>query len=141
MGQDGYVFRVFAPNAVSVAVMGEFNGWSRTASGMQRDDRGVWELFIPGVKQYDAYKYAIETPEGYQLDKADPYAFHSETRPAMPRRYSTWRDTNGRTAAGSHGGKTICPMNSLSIFMKCTSARGKCMKTAASTPTASSLMS
>ena len=80
-GQDGYVFRVFAPNAVSVAVMGEFNGWSRTASGMQRDDRGVWELFIPGVKQYDAYKYAIETPEGYQLDKADPYAFHSETRP------------------------------------------------------------
>ena len=80
-GQDGYVFRVFAPNAVSVAVMGEFNGWSRTASGMQRDDRGIWELFIPGVKQYDAYKYAIETPEGYQLDKADPYAFHSETRP------------------------------------------------------------
>ena len=80
-GQDGYVFRVFAPNAVSVAVMGEFNGWSRTASVMQRDDRGMWERFIPGVKQYDAYKYAIETPEGYQLDKADPYAFHSETRP------------------------------------------------------------
>ena len=80
-GQDGYVFRVFAPNAVSVAVMGEFNGWSRTASVMQRDDRGIWERFVPGVKQYDAYKYAIETPEGYQLDKADPYAFHSETRP------------------------------------------------------------
>lgn len=80
-GQDGYVFRVFAPNAVSVAVMGEFNGWNRTVSVMQRDDRGMWERFIPGVKQYDAYKYAIETPEGYQLDKADPYAFHSETRP------------------------------------------------------------
>ena len=80
-GQEGYVFRVFAPNAVRVAVMGEFNNWNRSAHTMQRDDRGIWELFIPGVKQYDAYKYAIETPEGYELDKADPYGFHSETRP------------------------------------------------------------
>ena len=80
-GKDGYIFRVFAPNAVRVSVMGEFNGWNRTADPMQRDDRGIWELFCPGVKQYDAYKYAIETETGSQLDKADPYAFHSETRP------------------------------------------------------------
>ncbi|MDR3766120.1 MAG: 1,4-alpha-glucan branching protein GlgB [Butyricicoccus sp.] len=80
-GQEGYVFRVFAPNAVRVAVMGEFNGWNRFANEMQRDDRGMWELFIPGIREYDTYKYAIETPEGYELDKADPYGFHSETRP------------------------------------------------------------
>ena len=57
-GQEGYHFSVFAPNAVEVAVMGEFNGWSRNANVMQRDEQGIWHLFIPGVKQYDAYKYA-----------------------------------------------------------------------------------
>ena len=80
-GKNGYMFRVYAPNAASVAVMGEFNGWSRTAHQMHRDDMGIWELFIPDVRKFDTYKYAIRTPEGYELDKADPYAFHSETRP------------------------------------------------------------
>ncbi len=96
-GQEGYFFRVFAPNAACVAVMGEFNGWRRDGSIMQRDERGMWELFIPGVKQYDAYKYAIETPEGYELDKADPYGFHAETRPGNASKVFdlegyTWQD-------------------------------------------------
>ena len=81
-GQEGYYFSVLAPNAVEVAVMGEFNGWSRNANIMQRDETGIWECFIPGVKQYDSYKYSIHTQDGQFLDKADPYAFHSETRPA-----------------------------------------------------------
>ena len=57
-GQTGYFFRVFAPNAVEVGVMGEFNNWDRTSNMMHRDDWGMWTAFIPGVKQYDAYKYA-----------------------------------------------------------------------------------
>ena len=80
-GAEGYWFRVFAPNAARVSVMGEFNGWDRQANPMDRDSRGMWQTFIVGVKQYDAYKYAIETAEGYQLDKSDPFGFHSETRP------------------------------------------------------------
>ena len=53
-GQEGYYFSVLAPNAVEVAVMGEFNGWSRNANIMQRDETGKWERCIPGVKPYDS---------------------------------------------------------------------------------------
>lgn len=81
-GQEGYHFAVFAPEAAEVAVMGEFNNWSRDAHIMQRDETGIWECFIPGVKQFDAYKYSIRTHDGRELDKSDPYGFHAETRPA-----------------------------------------------------------
>ena len=80
-GEEGAVFRVWAPHAAAVSVMGEFNDWSRDSLPMQTGDGGVWERFVPGVKQYDSYKYAVQTADGRQLDKADPYAFHSETRP------------------------------------------------------------
>lgn len=81
-GQQGYHFSVFAPEAAEVSVMGEFNDWSRDTHMMQRDELGIWECFIPGVCQYDSYKYSIHTKDGQFFDKADPYGFHSETRPA-----------------------------------------------------------
>ncbi|MGN0967988.1 MAG: 1,4-alpha-glucan branching protein GlgB [Oscillospiraceae bacterium] len=80
-GQEGYLFRVWAPHARQVALMGDFNGWDSSALPMERVPDGVWELFVPGLKQYDAYKYAIHTQDGRVLAKADPYAFHAETRP------------------------------------------------------------
>ena len=80
-GQEGWVFRVWAPHAKQVAVMGDFNGWSEDANPMEPLDGGVWEVFIPGLQQYDTYKYAVHTPSGRVLAKADPYAFHAETRP------------------------------------------------------------
>ncbi|MEQ2442714.1 1,4-alpha-glucan branching protein GlgB [Pseudoflavonifractor sp. CLA-AP-H29] len=80
-GQDGYVFRVWAPHARGVSVMGDFNGWSEESHPMNRLDGGVWELFIPGMKQYDTYKYAVHARDGRVLAKSDPYAFHAETRP------------------------------------------------------------
>ena len=80
-GQDGYVFRVWAPHAKGVSVMGDFNGWSEDSHRMSRLDGGVWELFIPGMKQYDTYKYAVHARDGRVLAKSDPYAFHAETRP------------------------------------------------------------
>ncbi len=81
-GQSGWFFRVWAPHAVSVAVAGSFNQWSKEAHVMQQTEGGIWELFIPGLQIYDSYKYVIQTEDGRTLYKSDPYAFHTETRPA-----------------------------------------------------------
>lgn len=81
-GQDGVVFRVWAPNAASVSVIGDFNGWDKTKNVMSLiDNDGVWEEFIAGVKEFDAYKYAVTSKKGETVNKADPYAFHAETPP------------------------------------------------------------
>ena len=80
-GEDGWLFRVWAPHAKAVSVMGEFNGWSEDADPMAPLANGIWEAFLPGLKQYDSYKYAVHTQDGKVLAKADPYAFHAETRP------------------------------------------------------------
>ncbi len=79
---DEVVFRVWAPKARSVSVAGDFNGWNDTASPMETIADGIWETRIPGVKQYDSYKYCVEGADGVRRMKTDPYAFHCETRPA-----------------------------------------------------------
>ena len=77
--EGGAWFRVWAPNAKAISVIGEFNGWNAEANPMKRiENSGVWEVFISGTKQYDNYKYRIITADGRELYKADPYAFHSE---------------------------------------------------------------
>ncbi len=81
-GRDGVVFRVWAPNALSVSVVGDFNDWNSDANYMYRiSDSGVWELFIEGVWQFASYKYCVETPWNERRLKTDPYAFHCQTRP------------------------------------------------------------
>ena len=80
-GQDGYRFRVWAPNAAGVSIMGNFNGWDPENCPMEQINGGIWEKFLPGMQRYDIYKYAIHTRDGRILAKADPYAFHAETRP------------------------------------------------------------
>lgn len=78
-GKKGVYFRVWAPNATSVSVVGSFNFWNTTKNPMELiSDNGVYETFIPKVKKYDKYKYAITSSRG-TVFKADPYAFHSET--------------------------------------------------------------
>ncbi|MBQ3116566.1 MAG: 1,4-alpha-glucan branching protein GlgB [Clostridia bacterium] len=80
-GKSGVIFRVWAPHAESVSVVGDFNGWDKSACVMQRiSDGGIFETFIEGLKEYDTYKYAV-TGGGKTVLKADPYAFHSETPP------------------------------------------------------------
>ncbi|HRR76177.1 MAG TPA: 1,4-alpha-glucan branching protein GlgB [Ruminococcus sp.] len=76
-----FIFRVWAPNAVSISVVGDFNDWDRSANPMSLIADGVWETEISKLKQFDAYKYSIETKDGRILLKADPYASHFETRP------------------------------------------------------------
>ncbi len=79
-GKQGVVFRVWAPKAKSVSVVGDFNDWDKTKNVMNKISKnGVFELFVEGLKQYDMYKYAITN--NTTVFKADPYAFHSQTPP------------------------------------------------------------
>ena len=80
-GAEGFRFRVWAPNAKAVSLMGDFNDWDTDSYYMHTAENGIWELFVPGLKVYDSYKYAVHTHDGRTLAKADPYAFHAETRP------------------------------------------------------------
>lgn len=97
-GVAGAVFRVWAPHALSVSVVGDFNSWNREENPMEKiSENGLWEIFVPEIKQYDLYKYSIETQEGKILLKTDPYAFHMQTRPESASRFYdlgkySWKD-------------------------------------------------
>jgi len=82
-GQPGVVFRVWAPNARSVAVVGGWNRWDASATPMvSLGGSGVWERFVPGVPRGEIYKFHIvSNHDGYEVDKADPYGFLQETPP------------------------------------------------------------
>jgi 1,4-alpha-glucan branching enzyme len=72
-------FAVWAPNAASVAVVGDFNGWDPRANPMQGSDAGVWSARVPEAKPGAVYKFHIVSRNaGYKVDKADPYAFRAE---------------------------------------------------------------
>ena len=79
-GRKGYCFRVWAPHADEVSVVGDFNEWDPEANKMQRLlDGETFELMVDGLKSFSVYKYCIKTKDGRYLYKADPYAFHAET--------------------------------------------------------------
>ena len=81
--KNGVVFRVWAPTARSVSVAGDFNNWNNEANYMYNIGYGVWEVIVAGVKEFCTYKYCIESEYGDRLMKADPYAFHAQTRPGQ----------------------------------------------------------
>jgi 1,4-alpha-glucan branching enzyme len=97
-GRRGVQFAVWAPSARSVSVIGEFNRWNPSANAMRPTPAGIWETFIPDVKQGTIYKYHIESNfRGYKVDKADPYGFAAEIRPQTASRVwdletYTWND-------------------------------------------------
>ena len=100
---DGRVaFRVWAPNAEAVSVVGDFNSWDAQAHKCFPVAPGIWEAIIDNVNVYDCYKYAIKAKSGKTLMKADPYAVHQETRPGTGSkvyelgRYE-WNDANWQT--------------------------------------------
>jgi 1,4-alpha-glucan branching enzyme len=82
--QKGTFFAVWAPNAASVSVIGNFNGWNRASHplGVRWDSSGIFEGFIPGVEEGDIYKYFIVSKNGgLELEKGDPFALRWETPP------------------------------------------------------------
>ena len=95
---DTCTFRVWAPNARRVFVTGEFCSWYPYTYEMKKiNDRGIYEIQVPGVCEFDAYKYVIVTHSGVELWKADPYAKHAETRPLTASKVYTlpeykWKD-------------------------------------------------
>ncbi|MBL8582517.1 MAG: 1,4-alpha-glucan branching protein GlgB, partial [Rhizobiaceae bacterium] len=98
-GASGAHFAVWAPNARRVSVVGDFNEWDGRRNPMRlRADIGIWEIFIPDIGPYRAYKYEIVGADGKTRPlKADPFAFRSEMRPATasittgPMRHE-WKD-------------------------------------------------
>ena len=82
-GVRGVHFAVWAPNAQRVSVIGGFNRWDERIYPMRlHPAQGIWELFIPGLGEGEAYKYSVLSRYGgYHADKADPYGFYGELRP------------------------------------------------------------
>ncbi len=80
--KEGVMFCLWAPHAKSVSVIGDLNSWDGRHHPMQKRLGGIWELFIPGLGDGDLYKYEIRTEKGHCYEKADPYGFQHEVRPA-----------------------------------------------------------
>lgn len=113
-GKAGTYFSVWAPNARSVSVVGDFNNWDRSTHPMQPvQQSGIWDIFVPGVKAGDLYKFAVETSQGYTVLKADPYGNQSQLRPdnasvVADIRHFDWTDQAWRKAHQEK--KTESPM-------------------------------
>lgn len=87
-GTEGMVCRVWAPNAVSVSVAGDFNDWDAKQYPMEKISDGVWEVHLPFVfEPYQTYKFCVESSAGAKVFKSDPYAHHFETRPSTASKY------------------------------------------------------
>ena len=101
-GTQYHCFRVWAPHARSVSLVGDFNRWDRSQTPMHAIGGGVWECCIPRLEQFAAYKYSIEGRDGKIRMKADPYGAHYETRPATASKiYESsyeWKDDAWRKA-------------------------------------------
>ncbi|MFV0441623.1 MAG: 1,4-alpha-glucan branching protein GlgB [Lachnospirales bacterium] len=83
-GIEGVSFVLWAPNASRVSVIGDFNNWDGRVNPMRSlGESGVWELFVPGLKNFDNYKFEIKTHNGDLIEKSDPYANFSELRPSQ----------------------------------------------------------
>lgn len=81
-GVRGFRFAVWAPNARRVSIIGDFNCWDGRRHAMRvRGSSGVWELFIPNMKEGELYKYELKARDGNIIVKADPYGLFSEVRP------------------------------------------------------------
>ena len=115
-GQQGVVFAVWAPNAQDVSVIGNFNGWNREEHKMypRLDSSGIWEIFVPGLGHGEVYKYFIRSTNGYEVEKADPFAAYAEVPPQTASVVwdlnFKWTDGQYRNARMKKAGKPI-PMS------------------------------
>lgn len=80
-GAEGWVFRVWAPKARYVSLIGDFNGWDKAAAPMVKISEGIWEVFSTLPAEGCSYKYFVVGADGREVDKTDPYGFRTTYRP------------------------------------------------------------
>jgi len=103
-GVAGVRFAVWAPSALTVTVTGAFNDWDTRRHPMRLRDGGVWELFIPGIRPGDVYKYRVKSRyNDYEQLKCDPYAFRAEVPPKTASVVHAWEGYEWRDAAWMDG--------------------------------------
>ena len=95
--KNGVTFRVYAPHAQTISVVGSFNNWDDTKNVMKRDFQGIWSCTVKEAKEGDLYKFRVKQASGETVDKIDPYAFRSELRPnnacvIASLEYNKWSD-------------------------------------------------
>ena len=116
-GEPGTWYTVWAPNAVAVYVIGEFNCWNEKANPMKKiADMGIFEIFVPGAEVGQMYKYLIIARDGRKLYKADPYAFWAEKRPGTASRIADISYKWGDVAWLKNREKFTPKMSALSIY-------------------------
>jgi 1,4-alpha-glucan branching enzyme len=121
-GEQGVHFAVWAPNAQSVSVFGDFNGWDKEANPLKAlGASGLWATFIPGIEAGTAYKYHVHSQHhGYQVDKADPFAVHTETPPFTGSKVwdlsYEWDDAEWMTNRGERN-KANAPMSVYEVHL------------------------
>ena len=116
-GEPGTWFTVWAPNAVAVYVIGEFNCWNEKANPMKKiADMGIFEIFVPGAEVGQMYKYLIIARDGRKLYKADPYAFWAEKRPGTASRIADISYKWGDAAWLKNREKFVPKTSALSIY-------------------------
>ncbi len=118
-GIEGFSFIVWAPNAQRVSVIGDFNHWDGRIHPLRSmGGSGVWELFIPGLREGEHYKFEILTQQGKILCKADPYAIHCELRPktasVLARLTHPWQDALWMASRSATQG----PLNIYEVHLK-----------------------
>lgn len=80
-GKSGVVFRVWAPNAENVSVVGDFNNREKNLNFMEKREGGTWECFVENAREGQSYQFCIETPVFERIMKSDPFAFFAQVRP------------------------------------------------------------
>lgn len=102
-GVDGFVFRVWAPNAQAVHVVGDFNFWNPEDLSMEKISQGIWEAWSPHAKEGNSYKYLIHHWNGRSVYKADPVGFRTCRRRIPPASFLCATTLSGTTACGLPG--------------------------------------
>ncbi|MCI5679359.1 MAG: 1,4-alpha-glucan branching protein GlgB [Bacteroidales bacterium] len=121
-GAKGAAFSVWAPNAKAVSVVGDFNNWDYRRHLMRKlGNSGIWEIFIPGLKEGDKYKFHVVQSGGRHVDKTDPYGLYAELRPntasvLYPLKRYKWKDRRWMTARKKYDFKTS-PMNIYEVHL------------------------